>query len=203
MSLPIKEAIETVIEDRTVEEVWLGVLVKQEEFLLTADSSRYLTVFAPLFSIQILKMLELYEARERISEGCAEGIQSLPEAKLLIVDDNRLNLEIAQSLMEPYEMEIDCVVSGKDAIDVLLAKDYDIVFMDYMMPEMDGMETLKRICRLPEEKYKRLSVVVLTADAIEGARERYLENGFDGFLTKPIDMKEIGKVLKRLVRCLK
>lgn len=192
-----KVVIENVIQDTTVPDVWPGVLIRQGEDLPPADSSRYVTVFVPLFSVQILRMLDIYESRTENSTDNMAEIQRLSEVKLLIVDDNRLNLEIAQSLLEPYQMEIDCVISGKEAVRAVLAKDYDMVFMDYMMPEMDGVETLKRIRSLPEEKYKKLPVVVLTANAIEGAREMFLEKGFDGFLTKPIDMEKVNKVLER------
>lgn len=195
-----KETIEAVIQDAAEKDLWLGVLVKQENYLLPVDSGQYLTVFVPLFSIQILKMLDTYVSRAQNDTGRLGGIQQFPGARLLLVDDNSLNLEIAQSLMEPYQMEVDCVTSGKDAVQAVLAKDYDMVFMDHMMPGMDGVEALKKIRSLPEEKYKRLPVVVLTANAIDGAREMFLEKGFDGFLTKPIDMKEVNKVLKNWIR---
>lgn len=124
----------------------------------------------------------------------------MPEAKLLLVDDNRLNPEIARSLLKPYQMQIDCVLSGNEAIQAVLVKDYDMVLMGHMMLGMDGVETLRRIRSLPEEKYKKLPVVVLTANAIDGAREMFLEKGFNGFLTKPIDMNEVDRMLEKWVR---
>lgn len=198
--LASKAVIESVIEDRTVTDLWLGVLVKQEEYLQVADSSQYFTVFVPFFSLQLLKMLDAYDSRKSAVTECEAGVQLLPEAKLLLVDDNRLNLEIAQSLLKPYQMQIDCVLSGNEAIQAVLVKDYDMVLMDHMMPEMDGVETLRRIRSLPEEKYRKLPVVVLTANAIDGAREMFLEKGFNGFLTKPIDMAEVDRMLEKWVR---
>lgn len=198
--LASKKVIEDILENTAISDLWLGVLIKQEEYLMTAESSQYLTVFVPLFSLQLIKMLDIYSARENDDTITEETVQLLPDAKVLLVDDNRLNLEIAKSLLQPYQMGIDCVLSGEEAVQAVLEKDYDMIFMDHMMPEMDGVETLRKIRSLPDEKYKKLPIVVLTANAIDGAREMFLEKGFNGFLTKPIDMQEVDKVLKMWVR---
>lgn len=194
-----RETIMRIQEEAAAADIWLGALVKQAEYLPAEDSDAYLTVFVSLFSVQVIKLLKTYGAREKNATIGMTSIKLLPEAKILIVDDNRLNLEIAQSLLEPYQMEIDCVMSGKDAIQAVLEKDYDLILMDYMMPEMDGVETLKKIRSLSQEKYSCLPVVVLTANAIEGAREMFLEKGFNGFLTKPIDMRAVNEVLEKWV----
>lgn len=198
--LGAKAVIENVMDKAEVQGLWLGVLTRQEEYLLTADSSRYLTVFIPLFSFQILKMLDTYEIRTQTGMANTAWMRPLPGKKVLIVDDNRLNLEIVQSLLEPYQMEVDCAISGKDAVQAVLVKDYDLIFMDHMMPDMDGVETLKAIRGIPDEKYQKLPVVALTANAIDGAREMFLEQGFDEYLTKPVDMKAVNEVLERWVR---
>lgn len=193
-----KETIVRLQEEMAGANVWMGVLVKQADYLPTEDNV-HLTVFVPLFSVQVIKLLKTYGDREQNGISGMTNIKRLPEAKILIVDDNRLNLEIAESLLEPYQMEIDCVMSGKDAIQAILEKDYNLILMDYMMPGMDGVETLKKIRNLSQEKYSRLPVVVLTANAIEGAREMFLEKGFNGFLTKPIDMRAVNEVLERWI----
>lgn len=198
-----KATIEAVLNEAVVTDARFGILVKQEEYLSIAESSRYFTVFVPLFSFQILRMLDWYENGESNTRGRMTGMQSvqpMPGVKMLIVDDNRLNLEIAQSLMEPYQMDIDCAMSGTDAVQAVLAKDYDIILMDHMMPGMDGVETLQAIRNLPDEKYRRIPVVMLTANAGDGAQDMYTEKGFNGFLTKPVDMKEVTRIMERLVR---
>lgn len=195
-----KKTMESVKEDTAASDMCLGVLAKQEEYLMTTDCNDYMLIFVPMFSLQILKLLDACEARTQRRSAGALRIEPLPEAKVLIVDDNQLNLEIARSLLEPYQMEVDCVSSGKDAVQAVLSNDYNLVLMDYMMPGMDGVETLKQIRSLPEERYRHLPVVVLTANAIEGAREMFLENGFNGFLTKPIDMREVNEALEKWVR---
>lgn len=196
-------AIEGITADDTVKGVWTGVLVKQEEYLMTIDGSQHFTVFVPLFSLQLLHLLDAYETGERAGAVDLMHLQPLRKAKVLVVDDNWLNLEIVESLLEPYQMEVDCVLSGKEAFQAVQTKDYDMVIMDHMMPDMDGVETLKKIRSLPEEKYKKLPIVVLTANAVDGAREMFLEKGFDEFLTKPIDMKAVDAVLGRWLKTMR
>lgn len=199
-ALADKETIEGIIEDTPGTDVWMGVLVKQGDYLLMTDNSQYLTVFVPLFSVQILKFLDTCENKEQNGAKDRQEFRPIPEAKILVVDDNKINLEVAQGLLEPYQMEVDGVTSGKEAIQAVLSKDYDLILMDHMMPEMDGVEALKRIRSLPEEKYKNLPVVVLTANATEGVREMFLEKGFTDYLAKPVDMKLLDEILEQWVR---
>ncbi len=119
-----------------------------------------------------------------------------PKARVLIVDDNVVNLQVAVGLMQPYKMQVLTVTSGADAIRILGSKDFDIVFMDHMMPEMDGVEATKILRDKPEEYYKTLPIIALTANAVSGAREMYLSNGFNGFITKPIELSALERVLK-------
>ncbi len=115
-------------------------------------------------------------------------------AKILVVDDNEINLNVATGVFGSLGMEIDTASSGKEAIRMVRQTDYDIVFMDHMMPEMDGVETTRRI-RILGEKYEKLPIIALTANAVYGAREMLIESGLDGFVSKPIDRTELGKVL--------
>ncbi len=119
-----------------------------------------------------------------------------PEAKVLIVDDNAINLKVAAGLMKPYNMKIITVASGQEAIEALQTKDYDIVFMDHMMPDMDGVEATEIIRNMQDEYYKNVPIIALTANAVSGVREMFLSKGFNDFLAKPI---EIG-VLDRMLR---
>lgn len=120
-----------------------------------------------------------------------------PKARILIVDDNTVNLQVASGLMQPYKMQILTVESGKDAIRMLGSKDFDIVFMDHMMPELDGVETTRLIRSRVEEYYQKVPIIALTANAIGGAREMFLANGFNGFLAKPIELSSLDRVLKQ------
>ena len=117
-----------------------------------------------------------------------------PQAKILVVDDNEFNIKVAHGLLELFEIDADTASSGKEAINMVMENDYDIVFMDHMMPDMDGIETTAAI-RALGEKYGGLSIIALTANAIHGAQEMFLKNGLNGFLSKPIEMSDLTKTL--------
>jgi signal transduction histidine kinase/FixJ family two-component response regulator len=121
----------------------------------------------------------------------------MPYGRVLVVDDVETNLYVARGLMAPYGLSIDIAMSGFEAIDKL--KDgsiYDIVFMDHMMPKMDGIEATKLI----REMGYHHPVVALTANAIAGQAEIFLKNGFDEFISKPIDIRQLNQILNKLVR---
>jgi CheY-like chemotaxis protein len=122
------------------------------------------------------------------------------DAKVLVVDDINTNLKVVSGLLLPYEMEIDLCTSGAEAINAVQLNDYDLVFMDHKMPEMDGVETTQHIRAWEAEKKRdRLPVVALTANAVSGMREMFLQNGFDDFLSKPIDTVMLNAILKKWV----
>jgi len=122
-----------------------------------------------------------------------------PDAKLLLVDDINTNLKVGGGLLKPYGMAITLCLSGAEAIEAVKAVDYDLVFMDHMMPEMDGVEAVKHIRSLPDKKYASLPIVALTANAIVGAREMFLQNGFDDFLPKPIEIVKLNNILVKWI----
>ena len=130
------------------------------------------------------------------SKGLPEGHSlSAPDANVLVVDDNEFNIRVAEGLIGLFKINVHTAFSGKEAIEMVQKNDYDIVFMDHMMPEMDGVEATGEIRKLGG-KYKRLPVIALTANAVQGAREMFLSNGFDGFISKPIDIQEMYRILK-------
>ncbi|MCR5650645.1 MAG: response regulator [Lachnospiraceae bacterium] len=119
-----------------------------------------------------------------------------PDAKVLVVDDNRMNLKVAEGLLRHYDIKPTCVESGRAAIACFEhMKHFDIIFMDHMMPEMDGEETMKKIRELDGGKNE--IVVALTANALTGARKRYTDAGFDDFLAKPIEPKKMDDILRK------
>jgi CheY-like chemotaxis protein len=121
----------------------------------------------------------------------------MPYGRVLVVDDVETNLYVARGLMAPYGISIDTVMSGFETIDKIRdGVEYDIIFMDHMMPRMDGIEATKHIRNLG---YKR-PVVALTANAITGQAEMFLKNGFDDFISKPIDIRQLNAVLNKLIR---
>jgi len=127
----------------------------------------------------------------------------LPYARVLVVDDIATNLEVAKGLMKPYGMKVDCVTSGQQAVSAIrkATVKYDAVFMDHMMPEMDGI-TATRLIRtdIGTEYAKNIPIIALTANAIAGNEKMFLENGFQDFISKPMDLLRLDAVIKRWVR---
>ena len=120
-----------------------------------------------------------------------------PEASVLIVDDNEINLEVAVGLLEPLNMQIDTAESGKHALQMAEKKKYHLIFMDHMMPVMDGIETTERLRQMEDEYYHTVPIIALTANALMDAREKFAKAGMNDFVAKPIEMKEICKCIKK------
>lgn len=122
-----------------------------------------------------------------------------PDATILAVDDNRTNLLVIKGLLKPYELRAEVCLSGEKCLEMCEAKSYDVIFMDHMMPDMDGVETLKKL-RDSGSLKPHTKVVALTANAISGAETIYRESGFDGYITKPIDVNELDQCLRTNLR---
>ncbi|MBR1741181.1 MAG: response regulator, partial [Lachnospiraceae bacterium] len=138
--------------------------------------------------------------RDSLNRGNAAGPEDMefyaPEAKVLVVDDNEMNLKVAWNLLKLCGISPVMVSSGEAVIEDMRKKQYDIVFLDHMMPGMDGIETLRR---LKEENLvpEHTAVIALTANAVVGARETYLAEGFADYLSKPIEVKDMVEKLKQ------
>jgi len=123
--------------------------------------------------------------------------ENMPYGSVLVVDDVESNLYVIRGMLQPYGLTIETVLSGFEAVDKI--KDgysYDIVFMDHMMPKMNGIETTKIIREIGYTN----PIVALTANAVAGISAMFLENGFDSFMSKPIDTRELNSLLNRLIR---
>ena len=118
-----------------------------------------------------------------------------PEAKVLAVDDNKVNLTVIRGLLRKTEVQVTCADSGKACLERAAAEHYDVILLDHMMPGMDGIETLEALRDMPGNCCKDSVVIALTANAMAGVREMYLEKGFDDYLAKPIE----GTMLERML----
>ncbi|MBO4847464.1 MAG: response regulator [Lachnospiraceae bacterium] len=118
-----------------------------------------------------------------------------PNAHILIVDDTKMNITVAVSLLKKTQVNIDKAISGEEAIELADKNVYDVILMDQRMPGMDGTQTLARIRDLESKKNLNTPVICLTADAIRGAREHYISQGFNDYLTKPVDGRSLEKTL--------
>jgi len=127
----------------------------------------------------------------------------MPYARVLVVDDNITNLDVAKGLMKPYQMEIDCAIGGQEAIDSIRSEEvrYDAIFMDHMMPGLDGIETTRIIREeIGTEYAKNVPIIALTANAISGNETLFLSKGFQAFIPKPIEVTLLDKVIRQYVR---
>ena len=126
----------------------------------------------------------------------------LSYAKVMVVDDMQTNLDVAAGLLRKYKMQVDCLTSGQEAAERIRAGSpvYNAIFMDHMMPGMDGIETADLIRSFDSEYARKIPIIALTANAIQGTEEMFFEHGFQAFISKPIDILELDSVLKKWVR---
>lgn len=188
------EKIESVIEEKSDKAG--DVYVLRNPLLEECTGNGITLVNKPLYSLNFCQILN-HEIKD--SGMVTEEYQNFtaPEASILIVDDNEMNLKVAQGLLQPLEINIDTAESGKRALLMAQQKKYNIIFMDHMMPDMDGIETTKRIRAMEGDYFKNVPIVALTANALMDARQQFTQAGMDDFVAKPIEMKEICKCIKK------
>ena len=119
-----------------------------------------------------------------------------PEAKVLLVDDNEINLTVVEGLLEPLQMQIDTATRGKQALQMMKEKKYDLIFMDHMMPEMDGVD-VTRVIRRDYPEYNMVPIIALTANAMEESKSMFLMEGMNDFISKPVELRLLVACIKR------
>lgn len=164
--------------------------VLQNPMRETVWNEQVTVVNKPLYSLNFCQVIN-HETTAAFVE--TDNVMNFiaPQAQILIVDDNEMNLKVAKGLLQPLQMNIDTASSGKMAIEMVQEKRYHIVFMDHMMPVMDGVETTQNIRKLPDEYIQNMPIIALTANAVMGAREIFKEAGMNDFVAKPIELKNI------------
>ena len=153
----------------------------------------------PIHALNIAALLK-NETNSYVREVSRKGGFTCPNANILVVDDNYTNLNVASAILEKYGATVLTALSGKDCLRLLKDHDIDMIFLDYMMPEMNGIDTLENIRRMPGSKYVQMPVIALTANVVSGAREMFLEAGFDDFMAKPISIDKMDRVLRKYLR---
>jgi signal transduction histidine kinase/CheY-like chemotaxis protein/HPt (histidine-containing phosphotransfer) domain-containing protein len=162
-------------------------------------------VSIPVQSLSIANVLNGKPDSSGYTASSGEIRFAYPQARILVVDDITTNLKVAEGLLAPYKAEIDTCLSGEDALEMIKQRKYDLVFMDHMMPEMDGIEVTAKIREWEagqadsEHPPRKIPVVMLTANAVVGMREMFIENGLDDFLAKPIDITKLDEMLDRWI----
>ena len=163
----------------------------------TGEVGKDITLLAkPFYGGQIANFLNhAFEAGTfRVEEK-----MTCPGLKVLVVDDEPMNLLVARGIFETYGMIVKTAPGGEESVRMCAEEDYDVVFMDHMMPGMDGVEAMKKIKAQAVKTGKDIIVIALTANAISSAKEMFLSEGFDGFVPKPVDLSELERVLKRVL----
>lgn len=136
------------------------------------------------------------QAEYRGKEG-QTAVFAAPDARILIVDDNRVSLKVAEGLLRPYHMQVEMAESGERAVEMVRDKAYDLVLMDYMMPDMNGADAAKKIRSMEGEQYKRLVIVALTGNTDQEVRDQLLEAGINDFMAKPVERCSLDRILSK------
>ncbi len=154
--------------------------------------------YTPLTTIMVARLLQgsIYHVSDTSAHDVGFGLKT-QGVKALVVDDNSINLIITQSVLEEYGIAVDTVLSGEEAIATVKKVSYDIIFMDHMMPKMDGVETTEHIRNLTDDRFKVVPIVALTANAVGDVRSEFLRSGMNDFLSKPLIIKELERVLRQ------
>lgn len=174
-----------------------GVLLTNYRSVRTYDLPNLRVVKKPLYILGLSNIFHGREDNAAFSVMEAEDFDfEAPAAEILVVDDNAINLTVVKGLLGPIKMKIDTALSGKDAVLKVTDKRYDIIFMDHMMPEMDGVETT-RVIRRMLGKNGQVPIIALTANAVEGTAEMFISEGMNDFVTKPIEMRVIVSKLRK------
>lgn len=159
---------------------------------------RILHVYKPFYVLSVASILNGEHILQSMDGSHFQNRRFIaPKASVLVVDDNIMNLKVVEGLLRPYQIKVFVAGSGKEALSKIEGMGFDFVFMDHMMPEMDGVETLHRIRQKPGQYFKNVPIIALTANAIGGAREMFLSEGFSDFVAKPIETSVLERVLRR------
>ena len=184
-------------KNKTIEGTGLGLAITKKLVELMNGRIMVQSVYGKgsKFTVALdQKIIHKEVTQEEVKKEVTDEVFDLSSKKILIVDDNKLNLKVASRLIEKYKCEIETIESGFECLDKIKAGEhFDLILMDDMMPEMGGVETFHK---LKEIDNFNIPVIALTANAISGMREKYLAEGFNDYLSKPIDKSELNKVLQ-------
>lgn len=176
------------------------IIVADQSFVLSESSSAYV-LYKPVYLMSVINLLNatVPGTFQEYTRRNGEKKLHFENVKALVVDDDHMNLMVAKGVLKTYGIEADTCLSGELAIERCSFADYQIIFMDYMMPGMNGIDAMQKIRSLRNGHYKQIPVIALTANAVSGAREMFLGEGFDEFVSKPIELTTITRVLRKML----
>ena len=173
------------------------VVIENRKSLKRFNVVNIRTIRKPIYVLSLYSILGIGEDYAAFADFMDDDFPfTAPDAHILIVDDNTINLTVAQGLLEPLNMQIDTATGAKDAIDKIKKTKFDLIFMDHMMPEIDGVEATHMI-RTTFPDYEDTPIIALTANAVANAKEMFLNEGLNDFVAKPIEIKDIVSKLKK------
>ena len=181
---------------------FLDTMIRSEKLVMitelthTAPLNKYGCVITRPAHILNVKAALANESNNYVHEIIRRGGFTCPDATILVVDDNLTNLTVAEGLLKKYEATILTALSGMECLNILENSHVDLVFLDYMMPELNGIDTLQKIREMQSPLMQDLPVVALTANVVNGAKEMFLDAGFDDYIAKPIEIDRIERTLK-------
>ena len=192
--------------NRNIEGTGLGMSITKELLEMMGSSLQVSSIYGAgsEFSFSVKQTVvswdslgDFEEARKEIREEVKEYKQKFeaPDANILVVDDNNMNLLVFTRLLKQTKVKIDTAKSGDEGIGMILKKKYDVIFLDHMMPEKDGVQVLKELKEGPVNPNSETPYICLTANAISGARDEYMKAGFDDYLAKPVEPAELEQML--------
>ena len=175
------------------------LVVVLDSFDMDLISNRNIVLLAkPLYILPIAAVIN--GEHDRAGELLTKNFKfTAPDTHVLVVDDNWMNLKVIEGLLARYQIKVSTANNGSEALEMINRKEYDFVFMDHMMPEMDGVETLHRIRNKVGTYFKRIPIIAVTANAIAGSREMFINEGFSDFIEKPIELSVLERLLRRTI----
>ncbi len=181
------------------------VIIAEKDYALDRES-RLLVIRKPFSAISVVNLFngEIEENGFKEAQAVGDRPFTCTEVRVLVVDDEEMNLVVAKGVLGSYGIQVDTCLSGMEALEMCAGCSYDIVFLDHMMPGFDGVETLRRLREMRGGIYRDLPVIALTANTISGAREMFRSEGFTEFIPKPIERTMLERVLRKILppRCI-
>ena len=179
-----RELMEKLAEEMIV------IVVANEDFPLSSRAKVHL-MEKPFYCFPVVTVLNM--SKEEFEKG--RGRLKFPDVHALVVDDEPMNLTVARGIFRQYGMTVTTAASGPESVELCSNNEYDVIFMDHMMPGMDGIEAMKRIRAIRRDT----PIIALTANAVSTAREMFIKEGFDGFVSKPIELSELERVIRSVL----
>ncbi|MDR1759178.1 MAG: response regulator [Fibrobacter sp.] len=192
------------VANKNVEGTGLGLAITKNLLKAMNGNIKVESIYGKgsIFTVTLPQKITSLEPMGKLTESGGKMKEfTAPYAKVLVVDDIEVNLDVMEGLLLPYRVQVDSCLSGMEAVEKIEHNHYDLIFMDHMMPGMDGVETTKRIRELDLRNpyYRDLPIVALTANAVNGMKEFFMENGFNDFLSKPISVNALNVILEKWI----